>query len=105
MERITAAFQARERERERRRAEMALSPQRRPGSLPSLKRFRTSARYADRPAAADIAFCVAAHSSGMDEARIAQALENDYLSRDPSPSKGAAYIRRTMTKAWDWIAR
>lgn len=105
MEQITAAFQARERERERRRAEMALSPRRGPRSLPSLERFRTSARYADRPAAADIAFCVAAYSSGMDEARIAQALENDYLSRDASPSKRAAYIRRTMTKAWDWVAR
>ena len=34
-----------------------------------------------------------------------RALEDDYLSRDPSPSKRAAYIRRTMTKARDWVIR
>jgi hypothetical protein len=28
-------------------------------------------------------------------------LEDDYLSRDPSTSKRAAYIRRTMEKARD----
>jgi hypothetical protein len=28
-----------------------------------------------------------------------------YLSRDPSPSKRASYIRRTMTKARDWASR
>ena len=105
LEQITEAYEAREREREQRRAESILSPQRGPRSLPSLERFRTSARYADRPAAADIAFCVAAYSNGMDEARIEQALEDDYLSRDPSPSKRAAYIRRTMAKARDWIAQ
>ena len=105
MEEITAAYEAREREREQRRAERVLSPQRGPRSLPSLERFRTSAKYADRPAAADIAFCVAAYSSGMDEARIEQALADDYLSRDPSPSKRAAYIRRTMAKARDWVAQ
>ena len=32
-------------------------------------------------------------------------LHDDYLSRDPSPSKRAAYIRRTMTKAQHWVAR
>jgi hypothetical protein len=41
----------------------------------------------------------------MDEDRIARALEDDYLSRDPSPSKRAAYIRRTMAKARDWAIR
>lgn len=104
-EEITAAYEAREREREQRHAEVARSPRRGPRSLPSLERFRTSTKFADRPAAADIAFCVAAYACGMDEARMAQALEDDYLSRDPSPSKRAAYIRRTMTKARDWAAR
>jgi hypothetical protein len=33
------------------------------------------------------------------EDRIERALEDDYLSRDPSISKRAAYIRRTMEKA------
>ena len=105
LEEITAAYEARERQREQRRVERVLSPQRGPRSLPSLERFRTSARYAERPAAADIAFCVAAYSSGMDEASIEQALTDEYLSRDPSPSKRAAYIRRTMNKARNWVAQ
>ena len=105
LEEITAAHEARERERERRRAERVLSAQRGPRSLPSLERFRTSSRYADRPAAADIAFCVAAYACDMDEGRIEQALTDAYLSRDPSRSKRAAYIRRTMTKARNWVAR
>ncbi len=105
LEEITAAYEARERQREQRRAERVFHPQRGPRSLPSLERFRTSARFAERPAAADIAFCVAAYSSGMDEIRIEQALEDDYLSRDPSPSRRAAYISRTMTKARDWVAQ
>jgi hypothetical protein len=48
------------------------------------------------PAATDIAFCVAAYANGMTEDRIERALEDDYLSRDPSISKRAVYIRRTM---------
>ena len=59
----------------------------------------------DRPAAADIAFCVAAYANGMTEDRIERALEDEYLSRDPSPSKRAAYIRRTMEKARRWAER
>ena len=105
LEEITAAYEAREREREQRRAERALSPRRGSRPMPSLERFRTSPRNAERPASADIAFCVAAFSSGMEEAQIEQALADEYLSRDPSPSKRAAYIRRTMTKARDWAAR
>ena len=105
LEEITAAYEARERQREQRRAERVLSPQRGPRSLPSLERFRTSARFADRPAAADIAFCVAAYSCGMDEIRMEQALTDEYLSRNPSPSTRAAYIRRTMNKARNWVAR
>ncbi len=37
-------------------------------------------------------------------ASIELALVDGYLSRDPSPSKRASYIRRTMTKARDWRA-
>jgi hypothetical protein len=104
MKEITAAYELQEREREQRRAERVLSPRRAPRFLPSLERFRTASKYVDRPAAADIAFCVAAYGSGMDEASIEQALTDDYLSRNPSPSTRAAYIRRTMAKARDWVA-
>ena len=106
MEEITKLYEAREQERASRRQQASLSPQRGPRlSNLSLERFRTSSKYNDRPAAADIAFCVAAYANGMDEARIERALEDDYLSRDPSPSKRASYIRRTMTKARDWANR
>jgi hypothetical protein len=71
----------------------------------SLERFRTSTKYLPRPAAADIAFCVAGYANGMTEDRIERALEDDYLSRDPSTSKQAAYIRRTMEKARRWAAQ
>ena len=106
VEEITKLYEAREQEREARRLQASLSPQRGPRlSTLSLERFRTSTKYQDRPAAADIAFCVAAYAVGMDEAGIERALEDDYLSRDPSPSKRASYIRRTMTKARDWASR
>ncbi len=81
---ITLMYEAREKEREARRQLAFHSPRRGPrSSAPSLERFRTSAKYRDRPAAADIAFCVAAYADGMTEDRIALALEDDYLSRDP----------------------
>lgn len=58
---ITNLYVAREQEHEARRRESSLSPRRGPRlSNLSLERFRSSARYRDRPAAADIAFCVAA---------------------------------------------
>jgi hypothetical protein len=103
---ITKLYEAREQEREARRLQASLSPQRgaRLSNL-SLERFRTSSKYNDRPAAADIAFCVAAYANGMEEMRIERALEDDYLSRDPSSSKRASYIRRTMAKARDWANR
>src|SRR5579859_1013592 len=100
---ITKLYDAREQEREARRLESSLSLQRaRRLSDISLERFRTSIKYQDRPAAADIAFCVAAYANGMSQDRIERALEDDYLSRDPSTSKRAAYIRRTMEKARRW---
>jgi len=103
---IETLYNAREQEREAKRLERTLSPRRAPRFYRlSLERFRTSTRYQDRPAAADIAFCVAAFAEGMTDDRIERALEDDYLSRDPSPSKRAAYIRRTMTKARDWVLR
>ena len=71
----------------------------------SLEQFHASTKYADSPAAADIAFCVAGFAIGMTDDRIERALEDDYLSRDPSPSTRAAYIRRIMAKARDWTLR
>ena len=101
---ITTLYEAREQEHEARRLQSSLSPRREPRlSNLSLERFRTSIKYQDRPAAADIAFCVAAFANGMSDDRIGCALEDDYLSRDPSPTKRAAYIRRTMEKARRWI--
>ena len=102
---ITAVYEAREREHERQRAESILSPRRGPRFEPRLSTFRTHPRYSDRPAAADIAFCVAAFAHGMTEGQIERALAEAYLSRDPSPSKRAAYIQRTMTKARTWVER
>jgi hypothetical protein len=103
---ITKLYEGREQEREERRIQAFLSPQRGPRlSNLSLERFRTSSKYQDRPAAADIAFCVAAYANGMTEDRIERSLEDDYLSRDPSTSKRAAYIRRTMEKARRWAER
>jgi hypothetical protein len=101
-----AHSKASEQEHKAKRLESSLSPRRAPRlSNLSLERFRNSAKYQDRPAAADIAFCVAAFTNGMTEDRIGCALEDDYLSRDPSPSKRAAYIRRTMEKARRWAER
>ena len=103
---IATLYQARELEREIQSQQRALPPRRGRGSSSlSLERFRTSSKYRDRPAAADIAFCVAAYATGMDESRIERALEEEYLSRDPSPFRRAPYIRRTMTKARAWAGR
>jgi RepB DNA-primase from phage plasmid len=103
---ITTLYQAREQEREAIRLQSFLSPHKGPRlSNLSLERFRTSIKYQDRPAAADIAFCVAAYANGMTDDRIERALEYDYLSRDPSASKRVAYIRRTMEKARRWVER
>ena len=71
----------------------------------SLGRFRNATKFHDRPAAADIAFCVAAISLRMPDDAIAAALDTNYLSSDPNPSRRTAYIRRTMTKARAWAKR
>jgi hypothetical protein len=67
-----------------------------------VRRFRALLRYRDRPAAADMPFCISALSLEMPEDAIMRALEDDYLSRDPSPSRRTAYIRRTLSKARSW---
>jgi hypothetical protein len=103
---ITKLYQQREQERETKRLQASLSPQRGPRlSNVTLERFRTSGKYRDRPAAADIAFCVAAYANGMTHDQIESALDDEYLSRNPNPSKKAAYIRRTMEKARRWAER
>ena len=100
---IIRLYQQREQQREAKRLHASLSPRRGPRlSNLSLERFRTSGKYHERPAAADIAFCVAAYANGMAEDQIERALDDEYLSRDPNPSKRAAYIRRTMEKARRW---
>ena len=76
-----------------------------PYSWLSLERFRNAAKFHDRPAAADIAFCVAAFSLRMPEDAIATTLDSQYLSRDPNPARRAAYIKRTMAKARSWAQR
>jgi hypothetical protein len=70
----------------------------------SLTRFRASSRYQGRPAAADMAFCIAACSQGWTESDIAAALTCQYLSRDPNRTRRAASISRTLTKAMRWAA-
>ena len=70
----------------------------------SLARFRTSPRYRNRPAAADMAFCIAACSQGWAESDMAAALSREYLSRDTNRSRQDAYIQRTITKAIRWAA-
>ena len=67
-----------------------------------MERFRSLPTYRDGPAAADMAFCISALSLDMPEDAIIRALEDDYLSRDPSPSRRNAYIQPTLAKARSW---
>ncbi len=71
----------------------------------SLERFRNAPKFHLRPAAADLAYCVAALSLRMPEDAIAMTLDSLYLSHDPNPSRKAAYIKRTMAKARSWAQR
>ena len=73
-------------------------------ALVSLERFRAAPRYQGRPAAADMAFSIAACSQGWTETDIAAALAREYLSRDTSQARQTAYIRRTVSKALRWAA-
>lgn len=70
----------------------------------TLSRFRMAPRYAGRPAAADMAFCIAACARGWPESDIAAALSREYLSRDTCLKRQEAYISRSVTKALRWAA-
>lgn len=90
---------------EQKRTALRLSYAARPSCYASpvtLSRFRTSPRYQGRPAAADMAFCIAACSQGWSKSDIAAALSREYLSRDTNRTRQAAYIRRTLSKALRW---
>ena len=79
-----------QRQIEQKRTALRLSYPARPSGLAlpiTLARFRTSPRYGDRPAAADMAFSIAAFAQGWSEADIAAALRRDYLSRDTNPAR------------------
>jgi hypothetical protein len=106
---MTKLYQLQEQERETRAAQHSansFATARRPShSWLSLERFRNAPKFHDRPAAADLAFCVAALSLRMPEDAIATTLDSLYLSRDPNPSRKAAYIKRTMSKARSWAQR
>ncbi len=106
---MTKLYQLQEQEREAHAARYSASSfatEGRPShSWLSLERFRNAPKFHDRPAAADLAFCVAAFSLRMPEDAIAGTLDSLYLSRDPNPSRKAAYIKRTMTKARSWAQR
>ena len=103
---VAKLYQLHEQEREARVVQYQARPAPRSGkpaySCLSLERFRNAAKFHDRPAAADIAFCVAAISLRMPDDAIAAVLETNYLSSDPNSSRRAAYIRRTMAKARAW---
>ena len=103
---VTKLYQEREEVRERKRQQASLSSHKgmRLSTL-SLAKFRTSGKYLNRPAAADMAFCVAGFAVGMGEGQMEKSLEDDYLSRDPSIAKRTAYIRRTIEKARRWAER
>jgi hypothetical protein len=106
---MTKLYQLQEQDREARSAQNHPDPFPATGrpshSWLSLERFRNAPKFHDRPAAADLAYCVAAFSLRMPEDAIATTLDSLYLSRDPNPSRKAAYIRRTMAKARSWAQR
>ena len=106
---VAKLYQLHEQEREARAVQYQARSVPRSGrpaySCLSLERFRNAVKFHDRPAAADIAFCVAAISLRMPDDAIATTLDSLYLSRDPNPSRKAAYIKRTMAKARSWVQR
>jgi len=106
---MTKLYQLQEQEREARATKHSASSIATAGrpshSWLSLEHFRNAPKFHDRPAAADLAFCVAALSLRMPEDAIAATLDSQYLSRDPNPSRKAAYITRTMAKAKSWAQR
>jgi hypothetical protein len=106
---MTKLYQLQEQKREAHAVQYQARPEPVSGqpaySCLSLDRFRNAPKFHDRPAAADLAFCVAALSLRMPDDAIATTLDSQYLSRDPNPSRKAAYIQRTMAKARAWAQR
>ncbi len=106
VEEITKLYEAREQERAGRRQERLFLPEgdRGPQACPlSASALQPSTRTVPPQLTSPSVSPLIA--DGMDEDRIERALEDDYLSRDPSPSKRAAYIQRTIEKARDWAER
>ena len=102
--RLLTLQQKAETERAAVRLSFATRPFSRYAAPVTLSRFRSSPNYHGRPAAADMAFCIAAIAQGWSESDIAAVLSREYLSRNPSRTIQAAYIRRTLTKAMRWVA-
>lgn len=73
------------------------------GTSLTLGRFRSLPRYAGVPAAADMAFAIAAFTRGWTADNIGAALVAEYLSRDRNQARRAAYVRRTLRKAQLWV--
>ena len=76
-----------------------------PSASLTLARFRSASRYARQPAAADMAFAIAAFAHGWSDHDIAAELAANYLSRDNNQRRRNAYIRRTLTKARQWVSK
>lgn len=71
----------------------------------TLAHFRDAQRYAAQPAAADMAFAIAAYAHGWSDSDIAAELAANYLYRDNNQKRRDAYLRRTLTKAAQWARR
>ncbi len=97
---VFTLYEQQEQERSIRR--LSFQPLPRTSYSLTLSRFRNAIKYANRPAAADMAFSIAAFAIGWPEHQIAAALTNDYLSRDTSECRRNAYIYRTLAKASLW---
>ena len=102
---ITTLHEAREQEHEARRLQSSLSPQRGP-RLSNLSLSDSKLNQVPGPSRRRRhRFLCRRFCQWHDRGPIGCALEDDYLSRDPSPSKRVAYIRRTMEKAKRWAER
>jgi hypothetical protein len=114
---LTKQFQLQEHERQARVAQHRATTFSPSGGMRyshlSLERFRTAPKYHDRPAAADIAFCVAAYTLGMPDDAMASTLDSEYLSRDPNPQGklptfSALWRRRdygrTDSRSKEWVS-
>jgi hypothetical protein len=102
--RLLTLQQKAEAERAAVRLSFAACPFSRYATPVTLSRFRSSPNYHGRPAAADMAFSIAAIAQGWSESDIAAALSREFLSRNASRSCQAAYIRRTLSKAIRWAS-